>query len=490
MKSFIFLHYGISPSRIFKPIASGVIFTLLIAVPLFAQWEPDSQLTFDTNISYTSYNNAWCVAANGDTIHVVFYDDRDNTFFDIYYKRSTDAGITWSPDARLTNHTVDTYANSPSVAVAGSIVHVVWCDGRDGNPEIYYKRSPDCGATWGADIPLTQDDSSSYYPSMTVTGTQVHVVWRDNRGGGCYEIYYKHSTDGGVSWGADTRLTTDAAESWYPSVAVSGNNVHVVWPDDRDGNGEIYYKRSTDNGTTWDADLRMTNAPSNSDFTSIAASGSDVHIVWRDYRDGNMEIYCKRSTDNGTAWGYDTRLTGNSNWSVYPSVAVSGSNVHVVWNDNRDGNMEIYYKFSTDRGTTWSADTRLTNAIRFSRKPSLAISDSMVHVVWEDNRWDPSENFEIVYKCNPTGNPVIGVEEDDLRDSRMPATELNTVPNPFASFTTIPGHDSERFALYDVAGQRVGTFRGDRIGEGLVAGIYFVKPECSNGITVRIVKIR
>ena len=69
-----------------------------------------------------------------------------------------------------------------------------------------------------------------------------------------------------------------------------------------------------------------------------------MHVVWYDNRDGNNEIYYKRSTDAGINWGADTRLTNNTAYSEYPSVAVSGSVVHVVWNDYRDGNSEIYYK--------------------------------------------------------------------------------------------------------------------------------------------------
>ena len=40
------------------------------------------------------------------------------------------------------------------------------------------------------------------------------------------------------------RLTNDFAFSGEPSLAISGDdNVHVIWQDTRDGNGEIYYKR-------------------------------------------------------------------------------------------------------------------------------------------------------------------------------------------------------------------------------------------------------
>ena len=50
--------------------------------------------------------------------------------------------------------------------------------------------------------------------------------------------------------------------------------------------------------------------------------GATIHVVWHDDRDGNTEIYYKRSTDNGTTWGADTRLTTDISWSERPSVAV------------------------------------------------------------------------------------------------------------------------------------------------------------------------
>ena len=72
----------------------------------------------------------------------------------------------------------------------------------------------------------------------------VYVVWNDNRDGN-YEIYYKHSTDGGTTWSADTRLTNDPAASQNADVAVAGNNVHVVWDDTRTGIDNIFYKKFT-----------------------------------------------------------------------------------------------------------------------------------------------------------------------------------------------------------------------------------------------------
>ena len=38
-------------------------------------------------------------------------------------------------------------------------------------------------------------------------------------------------SDGGTSWGEDTRLTNNPAFSITPTVAAWGNNVQVVWVD-------------------------------------------------------------------------------------------------------------------------------------------------------------------------------------------------------------------------------------------------------------------
>jgi len=72
------------------------------------------------------------------------------------------------------------------------------------------------------------------------------------------------------------------------------------------------------------------------------------------------------------------------------------------------------------------------------------------------------------------------------------ATTLHThpSPNPFISFTTLPGHEAERFMLYDLSGRKVGTYPGCRIGHDLGPGVYFIRAKGKTGITARVVKVR
>lgn len=363
-----------------------------------AQWQPDMRLTNNTASSYTASNNAWSIATNGNVVHVAWYDLRD-TNSEIYYKRSSDGGLNWGADTRLTTNS--SISMNPSVAALGTNVYVVWQDGRNGGTEIYFKQSTDEGLTWGADTRLSNNSQPSTSPSLAVTASALYVVWCDGRNGNNGEIYYKFSTNGGLNWTTDRRLTNDSAVTNYPSVSISGSIVHVVWYDERDGNPEIYYKRSNVGDSTWGSDIRLTNNAASSVYPSISVSGSVLHVVWYDDRDGNTEIYYKRSSDAGLSWGPEKPLSNNSASSYNPSVAVSGSNVNVTWVDTRDGNKEIYYIHSTDGGLNWSAQIRLTNDAFDSYFQSVSALGSVANIAWVDTR---DGNAEIYFKHNPNVN--------------------------------------------------------------------------------------
>lgn len=434
---------------------------LLFAAVMFAanlsraQWEPDVRLTNDFDSSRTSYNMAWCIAASGDFVHAVWRDTRDGNS-EIYYKRSADGGVNWEADERLTNDPAS--SSSPAIAVSGNVVHVVWNDYRDGNWEIYYKRSTDEGLSWGTDTRLTFDPAISFQPVISISGLVVHLVWRDDRDGNI-EIYYKRSTNGGITWEPDIRLTNDNDWSYNPSIATSGSDVHVVWNDYRDGSLEIYYKRSEDGGISWGADTRLTYAGTVSQLPSIAASGLNVHLVWDEYHSSsNYEIHYKRSMDGGISWDNDLRLTDAFGYSICPNLSLSGSVVHLVWEDDREGDYGIYYKRSEDGGINWGADTLLSNnGFMKSEHPSVSVSGSVVHVVWFDNR---DGNYEIYYKRNPLGGFPVGTDNELAGNSGQPIT---IYPNPACTVLNIDFNSASDenldVRIINIFGQTVGIYK-------------------------------
>jgi hypothetical protein len=429
-----------------------IIHYSLLTIHCEAQWGADLRLTSNDSISRTSDNNAYCVATNGNLVHVLWYDKRDGNY-EIYYKRSTDGGLNWGTDFRLTNNIGDSWY--PSVAVYGSVVHVVWFDNRDGNDEIYFKRSLDGGSTWGTDIRLTYNSSASWFPSVSVSGQAVHVVWYDFRDGN-REIYYMRSLNGGVTWGTETRLTNNPSFSYNTSISVYGQFVHVVWQDNRDGNDEIYYMRSTNNGVNWSNNTRLTNSPNLSGFPAIAVSGNIVHIVWQDKRNfSNGEIFYKNSIDGGVSWGTDMLLSNSGGSATYdPTISAIGPGyVHVVWWDARAGNYEIYYKGSTNGGISWGADSRLTNNPAASENPFVSVAPQAVHVVWTDFR---NGNYEIYYKRNfiggsPPGIPIlVSPLNNSINQSLTPSLEWGQVANSLSYRVQVSTDSMFITIVYDV----------------------------------------
>lgn len=420
---------------------------LLPAVFSHAQWQSDTRLTNDNATSYTSYSNASNIATAGDTVHVVWSDSRDGNP-EIYYKRSTDGGLTWGADTRLTNDAAD--SQFPAIAILDSVIHIVFDDTRSGDDEIYYMCSTDFGASWGTDTMISENDGQySGYPSISASAYSqvINIAWEDARDGNL-EIYCKRSLDGGFIWSQDVRLTNNNADSENPCLSVSGYGVYVVWKDARDGNNEIYFKHSTDGGINWTNDIRLTNNTAHSNGASVVATATVVHVAWYDERDGNREIYYKGSTDGGTNWSTDTRLTNDTAASNNPSISMHGSVVHVAWHDERNGNKEIYYKRSIDGGMNWEADVRLTNAAGVSGRPSVSVSGSVVHVAWYDER---DGNAEIYYKRNPVDGGVgidVSFENED---------ELQFFPNPFSDKINISAGSNElcELMIYDVTSKMV-----------------------------------
>ncbi len=459
------------------------IVTILVVLILpgfrnsLSQWLPDVNLSNDPGAQITSRNNAWCIAAAGNLVHAVWMDAVNVGF----YKRSTNGGVSWQQSSQIGG-------SSPSVAALGTSVYVVWEQiNVNSRWEIYSKRSTDGGVSWNQDTRLSNNPNSCGNSSISASGLYVIAVWADGPG----EIFYNRSTDGGASWGQDTRLTNFGGISQEPSITLSGPNVHVAWTDARDGHNEIYYKRSTDAGISWGQDTRLSSSPGESRYSSIGSSGSNVHAVWTDLRDGNEEIYYKRSTNDGLSWGNDTRLTNNWAVSANVSICASGSHVHIVWQDSRDstvGIWEIYYKLSTDNGISWGEDTRLTNQFNESNLPSVAASGSAVHVVWYDTRdWGAGNNPEILYKRNPTGN-AIGIINVN---SEVPGTFSlgQNYPNPFNPATNIefaiPKSSYVKLVIYDLIGQEIavpvntdlkaGKYKVDWVSVNSPSGVYFYK---------------
>ncbi|MFN7971100.1 MAG: exo-alpha-sialidase [Acidobacteriota bacterium] len=362
---------------------------LLLAIAIsptaaFGAWGPDVRLTQEGSPSYT---NGQSLAAGAAGLRAVVWQDARDGNGEIYLKRSTDGGGTWSPDRNLSADPAGQLW--PCVAVSGTTVHVVWKDWRTGLSQVRYARSTDGGVTFAAAVQVSMNPTqeiNGVYPALAVFGPDVHVAWTEERGGN-YDVRYRRSTDAGVTWLPDVRLTTDAAMQGFigKAIAASGNQVLVAWVDYRDGNPEVYARASSDRGASWGHDVRLSNDPDASYVDSVTVAGADVNVFWTNSGAGGFDLRCRHSGDGASTFGPELMLTG-SGTALHTSASAAGRHVMMVWEDERAGSDDVYFRESMDGGATFGADVALSSDPGRSTGASVASDDRAISVVWHDDR--------------------------------------------------------------------------------------------------------
>jgi len=461
-------------------------------------WSEDYRLTYRPGYSYNP--RAVC---NGDTIHLVWWEGYVDTIIheEVFYKRSTDAGMTWGEDVRLTQED-SISAVTPCIAVWGDKIHVVWKEQTAYYSAICYRKSEDGGNTWGnIDTIFKSNIDGWYHPWISVHNNVISCVTIKTDG----RLVFVKSVDNGNSWLPSQDIAAASSQPRVKNGRLDSLFLNVVYQHMLYKN-EIYNIRSFDSGESW-TDSQCISEQDGISSQRPAMDTDDsggVHITWYDYKYSpnpwTGDIFYRASRDSGNTWGEIDSLTvmHRATWS---DVLAEGNNLHLVWQDDRHGfdtNREIYYRMSRDLGQTWGPEVRLTDAPCHSFRPSLACDGNNLHLFWSDLRDDPSNRVgEIYYKCKDLSYSI-----EESKESTC-GTNLSFVvsPNPFARTFGIGLCSSKMnvaIKIFDVSGEEVMSREMRDItkqvridAKHLPSGVYFVEVEAGSERAIeKVVKVR
>jgi hypothetical protein len=307
----------------------------------------------------------------------VSWADTRSTSTEIYFARISASGSKLDPEAAITD--VDGYRSAtPSLAWTGTEYGVSWADSRTlGNPEIFFARISDSGVKVGYDTEISETVYDEY-PSLVWTGSEYGVSWRN----GDSKISFARISGSGTSIGSNVQITTNPARTNTPSLAWTGGNYGVSWQDERDGNFEIYFAMISASGSKLGFDIRITNASGFSFSPSLVWTGSEYGVSWQDDREGNYEIYFARISDSEIKIGSDIRITSNAGQSSLPSLAWTGSEYGLSWQDDSGGNYGIYFVRLSASGDLVSPTIQITDPSDPSTAPSLVWAGSEYGISW------------------------------------------------------------------------------------------------------------
>jgi len=245
---------------------------------------------------------------------------------------------------------------------------------------------------------ITSNESKSIDPNIATSGTNVYVAYVDTDSANSdTDVFFTRSTNSGTDFETpyilDTTLTktvvTSAANSGSVEIATSGNNVYVVWEenDPSDSNTDVYIAVNTNSGASGSWTVKplsndVGTTKSTSTTPKLAVSGSNVYVVWRDNADSETNIYISISTNSGSTFDTTTKLTTVSGANT-PEIAASGDNVYVIWRDTNESGNSINFRGSNDKGATFSTETDLdSDSTNTKSGQKIVVSGSTIHVAW------------------------------------------------------------------------------------------------------------
>lgn len=455
------------PLRFPAKISTLLISCIAIPALALAQWSTVVNLSPNAISASLNESMGSCIGVSGDTVHVVWTDKLSITRAAIYYTRSVDTGLTWNSAVALT----DTSGNAwnPAIAVNGSSIHVVWRNIVNGVRSSYYKRSLDGGNTWGPGILL--DSPIADWPAVALSGNRIYVANDIVTSASPYntEIFFLRSLDNGSTWSLHQQLTFATGRSEDEAITAQGSDVFMSWNDNRNGLLQIFYKHSSDYGVTWGPDVLINSEPSYG--TMVCVNGAYIDIPSAGASSGRYQIHLNQSDDTGVTWGPDKNLTNDTTYTFYyPYMVRDSADLHMTYIKSGVGGQ---YLHSGDGGATW--DTPFT--IGYSGiTPFIAYTGCVLNVIMPDSghinyRRNPTgnaghcENVTLI-------NPVDKINRVTIFPN--PFTSQTTI-----RISTSENMENAGLKVFDLFGRKVitKTFGTDHkiiIGrDKLSSGIYF-----------------
>ncbi len=248
------------------------------------------------------------------------------------------------------------------------------------------------------------------------------------------------STDSGKTWLGPSLLRTPLGAD-HPRIAVDNTNgphrgrIYIAWNEGSDtffkSKYYIFLHRSDDGGVSF-GEPKIMEVDSGGKLVTtepLVLSDGTLLVTYYQFfmpltsrRNEHQPVYLLRSANGGDTFGrpekigdigmpvrqewYDGYRTLTSAFTL-PIFAVDGApgskyrdRIYMVWHDANSGEANIWLRWSSDQGRTWSEPKRINDdpargknaPLDLRATPTVAVNkDGVVGIAWYDRRDDPSK---------------------------------------------------------------------------------------------------
>lgn len=269
---------------------------------------------------------------------------------------------------------------------------------------IVVQKSTDGGETWSSGASIGHNppkDQDKEWPAVHPRKQYIYTTWTqfDKYGladPNCHSnIMFSKSTNAGKKWSDAVQINQNpgdcidndnTTEGAVPAVDDAGR-VYVAWSNQ----GNIYFDRSFDGGTTWltnDLLIAKHHGGWAMDIPGLSRSNGmpvlmidnskgrlrgSLYLVWADQKNGtdDTDIWFMRSTNQGDFWSPPMRINqdGPGKHQFLPWMAIDQATgyIYMVYYDRRaydDLQTDVYLAYSFDGGSSFKE-------VKISEKPFI-----------------------------------------------------------------------------------------------------------------------
>jgi hypothetical protein len=352
---------------------------LFISFFSFGQIRKDVTMASSISSNYNGAGSNYIVHANNGSVYVVYI----NTASDIVYKKSNDGGLNWTVN-------IVVFAGSATQVsvwydrwsgLATDLIHIAYTE--SATDDTLYRTintaSSDALSTQTVIFGGASTATGNFLSITRAVGGNVYCRTQIDAGveGGFYRLPNANVPSG--AWDAartinEANATLDQIHLAPDLTAADNQDIIAIFWDASEN--EISRQLYDDSGDSWSetsiatsmTELATTSAYTNLNIAMDLTNSQIIMAAWSAIDAANADLRCWTITNSAITEVTNVVLnstddqalcavtvdTATNDWYVFYVGASNGSE---TWSTS----VNVYYKRSTDSGTTWSSETKLTS---------------------------------------------------------------------------------------------------------------------------------
>ena len=306
------------------------------------------------------------------------------------------------------------YYETTPVALSNGNLMILYAsyDDRDFNDDsLFCTTSTDGGETWinKKNISHSPFNSIYYLTGIQTNSGRIIAFWTN------YDSTYTnkmvYSDDNGDSWSSVITIGS-LFPCWYPSISKSSSStLYLAYSQDiNSDNSVLVFRKSSDDGITWDPEKIFSDSPGYQNMGSIVpGEGNELLAVYSKYLGTNYGIVKQISTDGGDSWTSESVIYDSfDNGDNTRVIRISKDSLCLLYRQWNDYIYDVNYLFSSDNGSTWNSPVQFTKYAGWDGYVSnLCLLNNKPFVAFSSARWQKFYNVPHIWYG------TIGITDDN-----------------------------------------------------------------------------